>query len=133
MSSISRETAAAYYRTSERRLMHLTNEELKMLFEMRVDKVIGGIPLTYWENDLIISPDYAIKNLGALYEVMLEIQARYPKEQVIGNHGSGNGPYFDKLLPVPEYDMIDRLMKLFRSELEGWKSTNKIVYGLREL
>lgn len=81
----------APHRPKKRRLRTLTNDELCQLFEMRAkavaDKLRGHI---FWESNRIVYWS-AFSNLQArLYEVMMEIQSRYPEKE-----------YFDPL-PVAE-------------------------------
>lgn len=100
----SRETLPAFYRPKDRRLSELSNEELRQLFDLRATKVFDKLdPRGFWENNKIVYWNTMIPIIAALYETMLEIQSRYPKEEIDGSMG---GPYFDQLLPLNEEPWI---------------------------
>jgi len=75
--------------------MDMTNEELQALFELRASKVKMD-PRGFWDCNKIVYWNDMIPRLLALYEIMLEIQARYPKDDICKYPGS----YEPKLLPV---------------------------------
>jgi hypothetical protein len=78
---VSRETDPAFFRPPERRLSELSNEELQALFEMRSSKVKID-PKGFWDNNKIVYWEMMWPKLMELYEVMLEIQSRYPKSEI---------------------------------------------------
>lgn len=106
---ISRETETAFYRPEIRRLVDLTNEELQMLFELRVSKIKID-PKGFWDDNKTIYWNQMFEPLMKLYEVLLEIQARYPKKEIC-EYGH-EGPYFDKLIPLNEKQYIDIVLYL---------------------
>jgi hypothetical protein len=115
-----RETDPAFYRPESRPLQELTNEELQALFNLRASKIQLD-PKGIWEDNRIVSCwSSMIKSLEALYDIMLEIQARYPKSEV--SKDNGRGAYFQNLLPLNEEQYL-RVAVL----------PNRTVYGLKEL
>jgi hypothetical protein len=86
-----RETDPAYFRPKTRRLKHLSNEELQQLFELRSSKIKVD-PKGFWDNNQIVYWNEMIPKLDDLYEVLLEIQSRYPKSEIYANDS--------RLLPV---------------------------------
>lgn len=122
-----RETISAFYRPANRRLMSLTNEELRSLFEMRAKKVEQHIdPNGFWDCNQIIYWNDMFEPLAALFEVMLEIQSRYPYEEVMGRdptNGRG-GPFFTRMLPLANMLWIEVASN-------EWK-IRQSLYGLKE-
>ena len=123
----SRETLPAFYRPSNRRLSELTNEELRQLFDLRAKKIYEELdPKGFWENNKIVYWHGMIPTLEALYEVMLEIQSRYPKNEIVKY--SEHGPYFNQLLPLNEEQWIDMYIDIInyqRSKIDS--HSNKAV------
>lgn len=90
----SRETKDWFHRPKNRRLINLSNEELAELFKIRAKKISTGLKThTMWDNNQIIYWSLYMKLQADLYEVMLEIQARYPANEVA---------HWQQLLPVWE-------------------------------
>src|SRR2546423_870118 len=108
---IKEETNSTFNRPKERRLSSLTNEELQQLFELRANKIKLD-PKGFWDNNKIIYWGEMMPRLMALYEVMLEIQSRYPKEEIIKYNLIG--PYFNQLLPLNEKEYIELAYNIFR-------------------
>lgn len=78
---IQRETEPAYFRPAVRRLKDLTNEELQQLYELRASKIKLD-PEGFWGNLRIVYWRQTIPRIDDLYEVLLEIQSRYPKSEI---------------------------------------------------
>ncbi len=92
-----REIEACYYRPELRRLINLSNEELRAIYDIRAAKVHYHLkPEGFWDNNQIIYWNSMMPAMTDLYEVLMEIQARYPISEV-GKHG-----FDDRLLPVME-------------------------------
>lgn len=91
---MSREIESAFYRMNDRRLVNLSNEELQSLFELRAAKIKLD-PKGFWDCNKTVYWHSMIPLLMDLYEIMLEIQSRYPKEEITRYPNA-----FD-LLPVP--------------------------------
>jgi hypothetical protein len=84
---------AEFFQPEERRLAALTNEELARIFEMRAKAVFFFLEKhVWWDSNRQVYWDKSIPLLNSLYETMLEIQSRYPGQEV--------REYMD-LLPVP--------------------------------
>lgn len=104
-----RETEAAPYRPKDRKLVDLTNEEIQALFNMRASKVKLD-PKGFWDCNKIVYWHEMIPLLMDLYEVMLEIQSRYPKSEICKYLGA-----FD-LLPVPAKWILQNGLKELPSD-----------------
>lgn len=76
---------------------NLTNEEIQILFELRASKIKLD-PKGLWDDIRKVACWSMISPMKALYEMMLEIQARYPQRECEGN--------MDLL---PDYDYSDPL------------------------
>jgi hypothetical protein len=96
-----KENEPAYFRPAKRPFSSLTNEELQVLFEFRCSKVKLD-PKGFWDDVRSVYWGEMIDKLHDLYELMLEIQSRYPKVEVIGKSGSN----FDKMLPLDEAEWV---------------------------
>lgn len=118
----------AFYRPTERRLLSLNNEELQQLFELRASKVKLD-PKGFWDDNRIVYWDDMIPRLQALYEVMLEIQARYPWYEITGGKELFEklswGSRFRRMLPLLEAHWIRTAI------MEDGK--NCLPNGLREI
>ncbi len=101
---VPRETTHAPFRLKDRFYVNLTNEELQLLFNHRASKVQLD-PKGFWECDKIVYWSVMIPILMDLYEIMLEIQARYPRDEIMKYPGA-----FD-LLPVPVKWMLKNGLK----------------------
>ena len=124
---VSRETKEAYYRPVNRRLISLSNEELRALLDIRAKKVHDTLdPKGFWECNQIVYWSAMFAPLLDLYEVMMEIQARYPFDE-IGKYveeGKG-GAYFTRMIPIPNAAWATVALNEF-------KRLNKL-YGLSEV
>jgi len=81
--SCNRETRPSFHRPMARRLVDLTNDELALLFEYRAKAVASELKgHVFWDSRFIVYWDKFIRLQDELYEVMLEIQSRYPKAEV---------------------------------------------------
>jgi hypothetical protein len=90
----SREIKEHFHRPSKRRLINLTNTELSLLFKLRADEIAKDLDgHVFWEDARIVYWDRFIDLQDALFEVMLEIQSRYPASEV---------KEWNRLLPVVE-------------------------------
>ncbi len=84
----------AFFRPETRRLADLTNSELGLLFRKRSDTIAAALDgHTPTQGTDYTSWTQFISRQDALYEIMLEIQSRYPAEKVKENM---------RLLPVVE-------------------------------
>ena len=93
----------AFYRMKDRRLSNLSNEELQALFEIRAAKIKLD-PKGLWDDNKMVSCWGLPAALMDLYEIMLEMQARYPKEEICkyADIKDGRVRASKDLLPVPE-------------------------------
>ena len=84
---MNREIGPAYYRPKERRLIDLTNTELSLLFAKRAEdirsKLKGHI---WWDSSFITYWNKFLDLQDVLYEIMLEIQSRYPEHEIKSYH-----------------------------------------------
>lgn len=82
MSRIARELHETEHRPKTRRYINLTNEELAVLFKVRAAKIAELLePHTFWSNNRIVYWSQFAPLQEDLYEVMLEIQSRYPSKE----------------------------------------------------
>lgn len=89
-----RETNPNFHRPETRRLINLTNDELAQLFRLRAKVVADNLDgHSFWDDDRIVYwPKFTLLQ-DRLFEVMMEIQSRYPQKEVRDHH---------RLLPVME-------------------------------
>ena len=77
------ENTPNFHRPITRRLKSLTNEELNQLFKLRASKIGNQLGSHgFWDNNKIVYWEQYRPLLIELYEVMLEIQSRFPKDKV---------------------------------------------------
>lgn len=81
MTSHEKEMNKTFYRPEARPLAGLTNEELQLIFDLRAAKVKLD-PKGFWDDNRLVSWFDMPKLLESLYEVMLEIQSRYPQREI---------------------------------------------------
>jgi hypothetical protein len=113
----------AYYRPTERRLSSLTNEELRAVYDVRAAKLREALePKGLWDDVRIVYWGSMIPRMQELYEVLLEIQSRYPKNEICRELDTG---FYKELLPVPEPEWMKRAL----AHRERWP----VYYGLKEL
>lgn len=98
-----RETDLVFYLSEYRILSELSNEELQLLFNSRAAKI--KLDETFWDSDKTLYWNDLIPKLKALYEIMLEIQARYPKKEI------EEGDYFFTLLPLNEKQWVEKYLQ----------------------
>lgn len=92
VSRISRETEPAEFRPETRWLIELDNTELALLFKHRAEAVHDALNgHTFWSDDQTVYWSRFTPLQDDLFEIMLEIQSRYPKKEACG-----------RLLPVME-------------------------------
>lgn len=78
-----RELSPANHRPNTRRLSDLTNDELVLLFRKRAKEVADELDgHSFWDSEFIVYWGQFIKLQDYLYEVMMEIQSRYPADEV---------------------------------------------------
>jgi hypothetical protein len=89
-----RETKPSFHRPVTRRLINLTNDELSLLFKLRADEVADSLKgHEFWDDNRIVYWNKFILLQDRLFEVMMEIQSRYPAKEVRD---------YQRLLPVME-------------------------------
>lgn len=80
-----RELGPADHRPTVRRLSDLTNSELVLLFRKRAEAVAEELDgHSFWDSRFIVYWNTFIELQDKLYEVMMEIQSRYPEKEVKG-------------------------------------------------
>lgn len=80
---MSRELGKAFHRPEIRRLADLTNNELVLLFRARAKELADELEgHTFWDSRFIVYWIRFIELQDYLYEVMMEIQSRYPEREV---------------------------------------------------
>lgn len=95
--STSRETHPHLHRPPVRRLSELDNTELQALFVLRSSRIAAELNgHQFWDNPRIVYWNKFLILQADLYEVMLEIQRRYPKDEIKG---------YELLLPLPNTQM----------------------------
>lgn len=111
-----KEEDPAYFRPQHRPLKNLSNEELRALFDLRAQKVRDNLdPKGFWENNRIVYWSAMIPLLLSLYEIMVEIQARYPKREIYGSEGR---EYLNaELLPLLEPQYLALAVKSSKTKL----------------
>jgi hypothetical protein len=78
-----RELDKSFHRPETRRLVDLTNSELTLLFQRRAKELAEALDgHIFWDNECIVYWNTFIKLQDYLYEVMMEIQSRYPAKEV---------------------------------------------------
>jgi len=91
---VPRETKPAFFRLVTRRLVNLTNTELAMLFKLRAAEVEEALTgHVWWDCNKTVYWSRFMTLQDRLYEVMMEIQSRYPAREV---------REYNELLPVKE-------------------------------
>ena len=82
MSHFNRQLEPADHRPKTRRLSDLTNTELSLLFKHRSEKISSELEgHSFWESPHIVYWSRFDTLQESLFEVMMEIQSRYPKEE----------------------------------------------------
>jgi hypothetical protein len=78
-----RELDKSFHRPETRRLVDLTNSELTLLFQRRAKELAEALDgHVFWDNECIVYWSTFIELQDYLYEVMMEIQSRYPAKEV---------------------------------------------------
>jgi len=78
-----RELDPAPHRPETRRLSDLTNSELTLLFNRRADAITKALDgHAMWNSSFIVYWPRFLELQDKLYEVMMEIQSRYPEKEV---------------------------------------------------
>ena len=73
----------ASYRPETRRLADLTNSELVLLFKKRADAVAKELDgHSLWNSPFLVYWSKFMDLQDSLYEVMMEIQSRYPAREI---------------------------------------------------
>lgn len=94
----------APFRLITRRLVGLTNSELAMLFQKRANAVAEDLDgHVWWESPFLVYWNQFIELQDKLYEVMMEIQSRYPATEV---------KEFYRTLPVVEPKECSRMTSI---------------------
>lgn len=116
-----KEELPAWFRPAVRRYKDMTNEELQGLFELRASKVKLD-PKGFWDDNRIVYWSTMIPVLASLYEIMLEIQSRYPASEMLYE---GEARFWEPLLPVPEAGWLRLALANLKDPVCGLQELNE--------